>query len=244
VRGWTAVVVIFTLGALAWTILARPADPVTYDHGFSATEILRATVVDHVWPNIANQMVGVMGWAETLMPRLVYGVWFLAFGLLFLGGLAIGDRVDRWRLVALFIGTFAPLTLLEIATANQVGLFNQGRYFLAGAVGLPLLGALVLARRRLSATQTRSMTLVLAVLLLPIHLLCLLFTIARWRSGLVSLSPLNGSWTPVYGVALPIITGTVAVVVLFVVYWLASRIPPTQDSEREPAEGQAEPALV
>jgi hypothetical protein len=246
VRGWALVVVIFTLGALAWTILARPADPVTYDHGFSTNEILRATVVDHVWPNIANQMVGVMGWAETLMPRLVYVIWFMAFGLLFLGGLAVGNRVDRWRLLALFVGTFAPLTLLEIATANQVGLFNQGRYFLTGAVGLPLLGALVLAHRRLTATQTRSVTRVLAIMLLPIHLLCLLFTIARWRSGLVSLNPLNGSWTPVYGVAPPILTGIAAVAVLFVVYWHASRIPAEVDAEPEPAgdDGQAQPALV
>lgn len=242
VQGWAAVVALFTLGALAWTILARPADPITYDHGFGTNEVLRATVVDHVWPNIANQMVGVMGWAETLMPRLVYVFWFMAFGVLFLGGLAVGRRVDRCRLLALFAATFAPLTLLEIVTANQVGLFNQGRYFLTGAVGLPLLGAFVLAHRRLTAVQTRSMTRVLAILLLPIHLICLLFTISRWRSGLASLNPLNGSWTPVYGVALPIITGTVAVAVLFVVYWQASKIQ--AGAEPEPADAQAEPAMV
>ena len=240
VQAWAAVVVLFTLGALAWTILARPADPVTYDHGFSTNEILRATVVDHIWPNIANQMVGVMGWAETLMPRLIYVIWFMAFGVLFLGGLAVGKRVDRWRLLALFVATFAPLTLLEIASANQIGWFNQGRYFLPGAVGLPLFAAHILAYRGFGAERLRTATRLFATVLLPIQLACLVYTMARWDSGLASLNPFNGSWQPHYGVTLPIASVLAGVVVLLAMYWRASGIPapPTNPT------AEAEPAAV
>jgi hypothetical protein len=184
-------------------------------------------------------MVGVMGWAETLMPRLIYVVWFMAFGLLFVGGLTLGTRVDRWRLLLLFVGTFAPL-LLEIVTANQVGLFNQGRYFLTGAVGLPLLGAHVLGRRGLPADRLRLLTGLLAVLLLPIHLVCLVVTMDRWDSGLRSLNPYNGSWQPPLGVTLPIVTGAAAVTVLFVVYWLASRTPTSAATRPDPIDAKCE----
>jgi hypothetical protein len=151
-------------------------------------------------------------------------VWFAAVGLLVLGGLAQGGRVDRLRLLALFFATFTPLLTLEILTANQVGLFNQGRYFLPGAVGLPLLGAFVFARHGWTAEQLRALTRGLAVLLLPIHLVCLAYTMCRWQSGLRTLNPLAGSWSPPYGSLLPLILATVGIAVLIAVYWLASRV--------------------
>jgi predicted membrane protein DUF2142 len=245
VRIWSAVVGVAIIGALAWLIVGKPADPVTWDHGFTTTQILRATVVDHVWPNVVNQMVGVMGWTETLMPRLIYLVWFMAAGLLLLGGLIMGSRVDRWRVLALLVATFAPLLLLEIATANQVGLFNQGRYFLTGAVGLPMLGAYIVARHGLTDQQLRVITRFLAAILLPIHLVCLVFTMDRWDSGQRSLNPFNGSWHPPYGTALPLVLGTVAVAVLFLVYWSASRpADPPSATEPDPADTESETVPV
>jgi hypothetical protein len=105
-----------------------------------------------------------------------------------------------------------------------------------------MLGAYILARRRLTADQLRSTTRLLAFLLLPIHLVCLVYTMDRWDSGLRSLNPFNGSWTPPLGVALPIVAGVAAVAVLFVVYWLASRTPADEtDAEPEPAN---EPVAV
>jgi hypothetical protein len=241
VRIWSAVVGVSTLASLAWTYFVKPADPSGLDRGYSVTEIMRTALLD-VWPNVANQMVGVMGWAETLMPRLVYVAWFAAVGLLVLGGLVVGDRTDRWRLLALFFGTFTPLLLLEILTANQIGWFNQGRYFLPGAVGLPLLGAYVLARQGFTAEQFRSMTRLLAIVLLPIHLVCLAYTMSRWQSGLQSLNPLNGSWSPPYGSILPLALATLSVAVLLAVYWQASRVPSQPTAAKPPEQPVAVPA--
>lgn len=234
VRVWAAAVLLSGLAGLGWTVFAGSVEPYRSDYGLPFAVILRVAIVDDVWPNVANQMVGVMGWNETLMPRLVYAVWFAAVGLLVLGGLTVGSRVERWRLLALFFATFTPLLTLEILTVNQIGWFSQGRYFLPGAVGLPILGAHILARRRLTADQVRSVTRLLVILLLPIHVGCLAFTMCRWQSGLRSLNPFKGSWSPPMGSVLPLVCAVVAVAVLAVAYWQASRIstqPLTSDQQ-------------
>lgn len=224
VRAWSAVVVTSTLASAAWTILVRTTEIQDSDLGYTMRQILRNAVLN-VWPNVTNEMVGVMGWLDTPLPRLIYVVWFMAVGLLLLGGLALGNLADRWRLLALLFGTFAPLLLAEMVLVNQIGWFNQGRYFLPAATGLPLLGAHILAHHGLTAEQMRSITRMLAILLVPIHLACLLYTMTRWQSGLTILNPFKGSWMPPYGVVLPLASATLGTAVLLTVYWWASRIP-------------------
>lgn len=224
VQVWAGVVVLATIASAAWSLLTSVAEVADRDFGYAFKDVLRSAFMD-MWPNIANQMVGVMGWAETLMPRLVYVVWFAALGVLVLGALVVGRRVDRWRVTAYFIGTFVPYTAMEIILINQTNWFNQGRYFLPGAVGIPLLAAHVLAHRLLGPEHFRAMTRLLAGLLLPIHFLCLAYTMTRWQSGLAIFNPLKGSWHPPYGSVLPLVLGLVGVVVLWVAYWWASRLP-------------------
>jgi len=235
VRWWSLVVAVAVVAGAAWTLLVRAADPSGWDHQMTLGQIVKAEVLD-IWPNVANQLVGVMGWAETLMPRLVYMVWFLAAGLLILGGFALGQRSDRFRLVLLFLATFVPLTALEILSANRIGFFNQGRYFLAGAVGLPMFGAYILSKRGFTGEQMRSTTRLLAVLVVPLQFVCLVYTFDRWRSGLVSLNPFNGSWHPPYGVVFPLLLGVLGTVGMLVTYWVASRVPaePLHTPEEEP----------
>jgi hypothetical protein len=232
---WSGIVALASLAALAWTMLAGTASAVSANYGLTMGSILKESVLT-MWPNLANQMVGVTGWAETLMPRLVYLAWFAAVGLLVLSGLVLGTRADRWRLLLLFAGTFVPLIAMEILNANRIGWFNQGRYFLTGAVGLPMIGAYVMARRGLTATDLRAMTRLLAIILVPLQLVCLAYSMARWRSGLVSINPFNGSWTPPYGVVIPLLCGTLAVAVLLLTFWLASRIPVPAPPSAAPEE--------
>jgi hypothetical protein len=244
VRRWSVVVAVCAAASVAWNVLAGSVAPGVWDHGFTRSEIFRFALLD-MWPNVANQMVGVTGWAEVLMPRLVYVVWFMAGGMLILAALMLGNRVDRWRLLALFVGTFGPLLTLEVLTANQVGWFNQGRYFLPGAVGLPLFAAYILARRGFTAEQLRSITRLFAALLLPIQLVCLVYSMDRWSSGLLSLNPFNGSWHPPYGVVLPLVLTSLAIAALFAMYWRASRVPavpPPAEPDDQTEETVAVPA--
>ncbi|ANZ36984.1 hypothetical protein BBK82_13795 [Lentzea guizhouensis] len=240
VKRWSVFVAVATAVGLSWTVLVKPADPSGYDHGWTFGYMARFVVMD-LYPNIANQMVAVTGWNDTLMPRLIYVAWFMASGLLVLGGLVVGNRTDRWRLLFLFFGTFAPLLVLELLSANQIGWFNQGRYFLPGAIALPMLGAWIMSRRVLSEEQMGRITRMLAVLLLPIHLVCLAFTMTRWQSGLASINPFKGSWTPAYGSVLPLVLATVAVGITFVVYWRVSGVPVAAEPEPVTEEPVKEP---
>ncbi|MCE7008862.1 DUF2142 domain-containing protein [Kibdelosporangium philippinense] len=224
VKVWGGVIVLATVLSAAWTLYTNTAEVADRDLGYQLKDVLRSAFMD-MWPNITNQMVGVMGWADTLMPRLVYVIWFAVLGFLVLAALVVGKRVDRWRMIAYFIGTFVPYTAMEIILINQTNWFNQGRYFLPGAVGIPLLAAHIMAYRLFTAEHFRSMTRLLATLLLPLHFICLWFTMTRWNSGMVSFNPFNGSWTPPYGNVLPLVLGLLGVVVLWVMYWRSSQLP-------------------
>jgi hypothetical protein len=230
VRIWLAVVAVSVVGAFVWNAIATPLGITQGDKGLTPAVILRYAIEDQ-WPNVANQLVGVTGWSELLQPRLVYVAWFMTAGILILGGFAFGGRTEKLRTVFLFGATFLPLLTFELMRVNASGWFNQGRYFLPAAVGLPILGAYTLARSGISPVQFRSLTRTLAVLLVPIHLLVLAYTMTRWQSGLTSLNPLRGSWMPVFGPELPLAAGTLAVLVLIGTYWWASALPaPSRDT--------------
>lgn len=237
VRLWSGVVALFVVLALAWNVIAKPLGVANGNMGMSTKEVLRYGVLE-MWPNVANQMVGVMGWAETLQPRLVYLAWFAAVGLLVLGGFVLGGRGDKLRLAFLFFGTFVPLLGWELLRANSSGWFNQGRYFLPGAVGLPIIGAYVLARSGFNPDKFRALTRTLAVVLVPIQVVCLAFTMCRWQSGWRILNPLKGSWLPPLGPELPLALGAASVLVLLAMYWRASRLP-RSPAYREPEEETA-----
>jgi hypothetical protein len=221
VRVWSAVVAVAIVAAFAWNAIATPLGISDGDHGLSAKQVLRFAVLDQ-WPNVANQLVGVTGFSELLQPRLIYVAWFMAAGVLILGGFAFGGRIEKFRTIFLFAATFLPLLAWELLRANASGWFSQGRYFLPAAVGLPLLGAYTLAHSRISREQFRSLTRTLTVLLVPIHLVVLAYSMTRWQSGLTSLNPLAGSWMPPLGPELPLATGALSVAVLMGMYWWAS----------------------
>lgn len=233
VRLWAGVVGLSLLAALAWDVVARPLNTVIRNpQHLRLQEIIRAALID-MWPNDANQMIGVTGWSELLQPRLIYVVWFTAAGLLVLGGFVLGNRKDRVRMLGLFAGTFVPLLGYELLTANE-GWFNQGRYFLPGAVGVPMLGAHVLARR-LRQRDLTSLTRTLAVLLVPIQFVVLAYTMCRWQSGLQILNPLKGSWLPPLGPVLPLAFGVAGALVLGLLFWRAARVvAPSPDLPGEP----------
>lgn len=136
---------------------------------------------------------------------------------------------------------------MEILLANNTSFWNQGRYFLPGAVGLCLLAAHIIAKRGATAVHMRTMTRLFAVILLPIHLIALPFVMPRWQSGGRSSNPLKGDWLPHYGAVLPLVFIVLAVAVLFVTYWQASRIPvdaPTVQPESEAEKGVEEEPTV
>ena len=233
VKGWATFSLVATIASLLWTVLVKPADPTGWDRKMSVVSILKDAVF-RAWPDNVNQMISVPGWSELEMPRLVYVVWIMVVGLPLLAGFALGNRVEKWRLAALAFGSFMPLIVLELLSVNRIGWFNQGRYFMPAAVALPMLAAFVLTRNGFGAAQFRTMTRLFAVLTLPIHLGCLIYTMTRWQSGLRSLNPLEGEWTPPWGSVLPLVLAVVGAGALFAAYWWASQVPEPVHTLPEP----------
>jgi hypothetical protein len=234
VRGWGAVVAVSVAAAMGWNAIATPLGIAHGNEGMTRGVIVHTALIDQ-WPNIANQLVGVTGWSELLQPRLVYVAWFMAAGLLILGGFAFGGRTVKLRTIFLFAATFLPMLGYELLRVNSTAWFTQGRYFLPAAVGLPIMGAYALGASGVGPAQFRSLTRTLTVLLVPIHLGVLAYTMTRWQSGLISLNPLVGSWRPPLGPELPLALGALAVVVLMVTYWRASRVPDIAAEARMPS---------
>ena len=93
------------------------------------------------------QAVGSLGWLDTPLPPGTLIAWYGAIGLVALAGLGCG----RWReivvLCVLVVGTVAIPIAAQVLEAKHFGIGWQGRYILAWAVGIPILGALAVSSR-------------------------------------------------------------------------------------------------
>ena len=87
-------------------------------------------------------MVGWFGWLDTPAPVGVHLAWAVALLATVLLGLRAARPVRAALVVLLGIGTVAIPVVLELASANTVGFYWQGRYTLPLAVGVPLVAAI------------------------------------------------------------------------------------------------------
>ncbi len=221
-RGWLIGVGAATAAAVAWAMTSNVTESNPYfreSAGLGPLQIAWTEV--QRWPDYIAEMVGVMSWLDAQLPGLVYIVWPVVAGAVVIWGYLFGDRSSRLRLVALGIaGTLVPLAI-SVVYANTFGFITQGRYLLPVLVGLPMLGAFLIGEYGLPADVSRTLTRLCIVVLMPIHVVALAFTMIRWQHGQVrgaGLNPLAGPWHPVLGSVTPLLA---AVVGLAVVAWLA-----------------------
>jgi hypothetical protein len=230
-RLWAgALAVVFVLSVL-WTVLMRTGEPgMVAPTPISAGQALRFELFERL-DLYARQMVGTLSWNDTPLPALCYVAWFMAFGLLVLGGLGVGDRWARWRMLALAVAAFAVLVIPDALSARVYGFVAQGRYVLPIVVGLPILAAQAMGDRgALIGEHARGLTRLLALVLVPIHLIGLYITMIRWQHGLgqlgnIPLNPLGGEWQPPLGPELPLALGVLAVLLMLAYAWSTARTP-------------------
>ncbi|BFV58771.1 hypothetical protein KCMC57_up38750 [Kitasatospora sp. CMC57] len=241
---WAAGVVFVTaVAGAAWTVAMRVAElgslaappKMTFAQGIRQEVIVR-------WPDYVVQMIGVPSWLDTYLPGSAYHLWLLALGCLLLLAMACGRWVDRWRMFAVFAAAFGATTLSDVIGAHKYGFVAQGRYMLPVMVGLPILAAFVLGRREiLNEARSASLVRAFALLLLPLQLAFLAYTMVRWQSGLGSsltytpLNPLAGSWHPPTGSATALLAAAVGCLLLGVWAWNGSR--PANTPPQEVAAG-------
>ena len=228
--------VVFALAAsVAWTVLAKTGKPgiVNLPSHFTFPDALRFEIALRVG-GYAQEMVGIMSWLDTPMPGWVYVVWWSVLGFFTLAVLALGNWIDRWRIIALTAATFGIPVLLDAIEVNTYGFVAQGRYVLPIAVGIPMIGGFVMSTRKLlNQAQTQALIRTFALLLLPLHHFCLAFTMVRWQSGTAadikakSANPLAGEWHPPMGSLAPLLLACAGLLLLGICAWRFTRDPET-----------------
>ncbi|MFJ8626304.1 DUF2142 domain-containing protein [Kitasatospora sp. NPDC093550] len=224
---WWAAGTLFAAGAAGalWTVVMKASEmmPVQVPPGITVSNAIRHEVVMR-WPDYFTELIGVPSWLDVRLPGTAYYLWFLAIGCLVLPALAFGAWSDRWRVLAFFLAPFAVITLSDAVAAHKVGFAGQGRYMLPVAVGVPIVAAFVLGRRGvLDGARSASMVRMIALLVLPLQLAFLAYTMIRWQSGLggsvtyTPLNPLAGTWHPPTGSATALLTAVAGCAVLG--YW-------------------------
>lgn len=141
-----------------------------------------------------QQMVGWFGWLDTPAPVGVHVAWALA--LVVLVGLGLRGAVRRRAvlLLTLVLGVVLVPIALEVASAEQVGFYWQGRYTLPLAVGVPLVAAV--AARRPRPAPVPLLAGVLAVLAVC-HLVGFVTALGRYTVGTGNgLGLVDAVWSP------------------------------------------------
>ncbi|NJC64451.1 DUF2142 domain-containing protein [Planosporangium flavigriseum] len=250
VLAWLAALAVVLIASVTWSIAVETGKP-----GWVAAmditpeEALRVELFGRL-QQYANEMVGVMSWLDAPLPGLAYVAWFMAFGLLFLGGFALGEWHYRWRIAALTLAAFGVMVIPDALNARTYGFYAQGRYVLPIAVGLPILAAYALGERRaLVGTQARSIIRTFALLLIPIHFLALYNTMLRWQYGIrwpkIKVNPFHGEWLPRLGPELPLALGAVGVLVLLVTAWaVSSAVHPAEPRTDDQSDADDRVALA
>ncbi|MBO1413411.1 DUF2142 domain-containing protein [Streptomyces sp. FH025] len=224
---WWAAGTLFLTGAAGalWTVVMKASEmmPVQVPPGITVPKAIRYEVIVR-WPEYFTELVGVPSWLDTRLPGTAYYLWFLAIGCLVLPAVAFGTWSDRWRVFAFFLAPFGAITLSDAMEAHKVGFAAQGRYMLPVVVGVPLLAAFVIGQRGgLSPARSASLVRTVALVVLPLQLAFLAYTMIRWQAGVgnsvdyTPLNPLSGTWHPPTGSATALLTGVAGCLVLG--YW-------------------------
>ena len=154
-----------------------------------------------------RQMVGVLGWNDTVLWPPVYFVWLAAVTCLVLTALLIGSRRERLALVLVIAASMVIPTVAEVATHEQSGFGWQGRYIYPLVVGVALMPGMIASRRFKSIPTGRSWDHATRNILVPLVGAAQFFAFAsalkRYSAGASSGFPFGDyviTWAPPGGV--------------------------------------------
>jgi predicted membrane protein DUF2142 len=215
VRGVAAGLSLVAAGAVAWTVssgLLHSGDG-QYQAGVVANGASRGEPVTAGWV-LANVVPAHAGdWTRQVVGRFyggytppdwVLAVWFgLLLVLLVAGMLRGGPRVAATVGGTLLLAA-ALAVVLEVRYYPALGDSQQGRYYLPVLAGAVLLAGSAPVLRPGAAGR---LTLLVAAVAGPVHLVCLAGMMTIWQQGAspgFPLDPLGGAWQPGGGPLLPL----------------------------------------
>jgi hypothetical protein len=213
--------------SVMWTILANALELqrglVSLGRHATALDVLQAAVKrEGVW---SEELVGVFGSHEVLAPLVTYVIWWVAAGGVALLAVVRGARRDAITLVGLgAVCVLAPIAL-QFAHARNLGIVWQGRYMLPVAMGIPLLGAVVLGSRSPGRGAPSWLAPTVFVVLPIAAFLAFAEALRRYAVGVDGpIVYLHPAWQPPGGVVLWLCVNLAATASLVAALsWLASR---------------------
>lgn len=175
-------------------------------------------------------MFGWFGWVEFSAPPAAFFVCVGSLGLVICYGAMMGSRREfRWTISVLLLTILSPI-ILEGVKAASSGFGYQGRYTLALAVGIPILGFWRNGSSISTEAENRLIVVVLISAIVP-TLMCIDFALKRYSVG--ETGPrfwfLHPHWLPPGGLPL-IVTLLVATLASFVMLVLNLRCSTTTNS--------------
>jgi hypothetical protein len=254
-RRWIVAIALACGLAAVWIVVMQSTDAgniFTFGRRFGVGQALYT--VGLLPYQLMEQAIGAFNWLETRIPAPAYLVWEGMASTLLVAAFAIGRRIDRYRLIALFIGGVGFPLAMQLYYINSVGLITQGRYLLPMLVGLVLMAGYILSERGLPENMSRSLTRLAIAFLLPLQLAGLAYNMVRWQRGIPNgiglgwLNPFVGAWKPVLSPWTPLLAAAIGLVVLAWLGWIAAAqrtlvapagtAPATADSPATDARGR------
>jgi hypothetical protein len=146
---------------------------------------LRATLART--PLHLQEMIGILGWLDTVLPAVVQRVWLTVVVALVLAAILARRRRHLAVLAAVAAATVLVPAALEAARYADLGMIWQGRYTLPLAAGVPILAGFALAGAR--SRLAWALAVPAAVLLAGGQVVAYAFTLRRYVVGIAG--PLN-----------------------------------------------------
>lgn len=227
---WAAVVGAASLAAMAWIIGAHALriipSPVPKHHSvWDAISVMFGT-----FPELVRQEIGVFGWLDTPSPWATRMLWFLVAG----GALTIGVMVGRVRhllSMALTLAATVSIPLLIAAvTYSHDGYYEQGRYFLPIAVGIPIVALANVRTNTHSTTSARRVLTFFGAAVALAQFLAFYFALRRYRVGVNGPIVGSGSLPPSQIWVPPL--GTIPLEAFFLAAYVATVVMLQRDRER------------
>ena len=141
-------------------------------------------------PEAVGESIGVFGWQDVVMPRLIYGIWGLALVFLLSVALLRGRLHERRIMLYLILGYGAVMVFVSAAVAMPTGFALQGRYVLPLGIALPMVAGEVAHRNRerIGEGTVGGMFALLAIIAAAVQFVGWYSNAHRYAAGA------NGSW--------------------------------------------------
>lgn len=199
-------------------------------------------------PEYARQMIGVLGWLDTRMPRVTYGAFAVITIVAVIGIITSRNRRLQLATAAVFVAMLTVPVMINVISARKAGLIWQGRYALPLFAGLGVLGMIGWheTSERGGTRQIPTVRLGVALLFVVAEVAGFWQTLRRFTVGASGKIWLDDplAWNPPVSPLLLIAANTVVVTAFVTVVLIGTARPPFDKAFDALGTGRMESVIV